>query len=262
LKEIKLKLEIHHFESLESTQTLAHTYANAGASEGTVIIADSQTAGKGRMGRVWQSPVGNLLTSLILRPSVHKNAPPPSAYGQIALMIGVAVRDSIEKYIHNAPSVLSLKWPNDGLIDGKKVFGVLVECVDDAVVVGIGVNVNTMPQVEDRPVTTLKAHATAKEQQSIPDLEITEIFHDLLKHVFKFYKLWLAGDFETIRQSWMKTAFAINEPVIRQIEKSELTEIPEDISGIFRGIAASGAMLLEKSDGTMAEIYSLPRHLH
>jgi BirA family biotin operon repressor/biotin-[acetyl-CoA-carboxylase] ligase len=117
-------------ESCESTQALV----DVTLPEGALVVADHQTAGRGRLGRVWEAPPGTaLLCSLLLKPPAERDAP------QLSLVAGVAVADSIERAVGLA---VQLKWPNDVMLRRRKVAGCLAEARDGAVVLGIGVNVN------------------------------------------------------------------------------------------------------------------------
>ncbi len=112
--------EVLFFDELESTNGKASALAREGAVEGTVVIAESQSKGRGRMARTWHSPAGtNIYTSVILRPKL-----PPQAIRTITLATGIALAEAIEDTTGAAPS---LKWPNDVLINGKKVAGILTE---------------------------------------------------------------------------------------------------------------------------------------
>lgn len=141
LRSSRLGKEIRSFEEVGSTNTLATDWAADGAPEGALVVADHQTAGKGRLGRVWTDEVGrNLLFSVVLRPQI-----PAERLGIITLAAGVAVADTVAMFA--APRTPRLKWPNDVLLGNRKLAGILCESVLDAgndhrLIVGIGVNVN------------------------------------------------------------------------------------------------------------------------
>ena len=117
-------------ESCESTQLLIDT----SLPEGAIVVADHQTAGRGRLGRTWEAPTGKaLLVSVLLRPPVERNSP------EISLVAGVAVADALERTLGLS---VQLKWPNDVMLRRRKVAGCLAEARDGTVVLGIGVNVN------------------------------------------------------------------------------------------------------------------------
>ena len=131
---------VHHFETLDSTNDLAKELAARGAPEGTVVVAETQTGGRGRLGREWNSPPGvGLYVSLVLRPML-----PPMELPQITLTTAVAVVRAVRRVAGVAPGI---KWPNDLLFNGKKLGGILTEMETESdrirhVVVGLGLNVN------------------------------------------------------------------------------------------------------------------------
>jgi len=132
--------DVRWFASVDSTQRVARELARGGAAEGTIVVAERQTAGRGRLGRQWHSPEGmNLYCSIVLRPRL-----PPAAVPQIALVAGVAVAAAVAEETGRPPGI---KWPNDVLLDGRKVAGVLTEMESEIervhhVIAGIGVNLN------------------------------------------------------------------------------------------------------------------------
>ena len=136
----RLGVKLHYFDELGSTNTLARELTERGAPEGEVVIADAQTQGRGRLGRHWESPARlNLYFSIILRPRLA-----PAHAAQITLMAAVALAEALDSFI--APTA-EIKWPNDILVGGQKLAGVLTEaaCSADAieyVILGIGINVN------------------------------------------------------------------------------------------------------------------------
>lgn len=231
-----MKLAIHHFESVVSTNDLCKHYLNEGAGEGAVILADMQTAGKGRHGRVWESPAGNLYTSILLTPSVHDNPPPVKNYAQIAFMTGLGVVNGLETL---GVTGVQLKWPNDGLINGQKLFGILVECEDDAVIVGIGVNVNHAPEGVGQETISLAAHLGK-------ELDVADVFHAVLKSFWQVYRQWIAEGFDVIRFECLERTRGLN---------SEITH--GDKTGVFTGISDDGALLLTEKDGTVHAIVTV-----
>jgi BirA family transcriptional regulator, biotin operon repressor / biotin---[acetyl-CoA-carboxylase] ligase len=135
---------IHYFDEIDSTQEAARELAASGADQGTLVIAEQQTAGRGRMGRSWHSPSGvNLYTTIILRPPI-----PLADVPRLSLVAGVAVAEALER---EAPGIVALKWPNDLWLLGRKAGGIIAEAVTDArqnldcVLLGIG-----RPQYQSR----------------------------------------------------------------------------------------------------------------
>lgn len=227
---------VHFFDTIDSTNSHAAALAAAGAREGEVVIADCQTAGRGRLrGRVWQSPPGrNLYTSVILRPAV----PPPSAPG-LTLVAGVAVAELLGGYCP-----VSLKWPNDVLAGGRKVSGILTEmrggaATVDFVVVGIGINVNMGPgdfREEIRPLATSLREQAARE---ISRLELTAGLYRLLE---KWYRVFLDGGLGPVRDRWLECSDIVGKTV-------EITDGDVVQRGMCRGIDDEGVLLIVDEKG-------------
>lgn len=147
-----------------STNDVARTLAEEGCPEGTVVVADRQTRGRGRRGRQWLSPPGGLWFSVVLRPSLH-----PSRCGLMPLAAAVAVAQALEGLCR---SPLSIKWPNDVLLGGRKVCGILAELSADHetvryVVLGVGINVDPPPLAGDPPPTGLRAHGCSSGRTAV-----------------------------------------------------------------------------------------------
>ncbi len=237
-----MKLAIHHFELVDSTNVLCEHYIREGAGEGAVILADIQTAAKGRQGKQWVAPLGNLYTSLVLTPAIHDNSPAVKDYAQLAFMTAVGVRNGL---VSMGVEGIQLKWPNDGLVDGKKLFGILIECVDDAVIVGIGINVNVIPLGIDQSITCIKTLMSG-ETGSDADVDVTAVFHALLKSFWQIYRSWIADGFGAIKNEWQSHAYGLNTQMTMG-----------DRSGVFTGISDEGALLLTTEDGTIHSIVTV-----
>src|SRR5712672_4075523 len=132
---------IHYFHEVASTQRIAAEMADEGTAHGTVVIAERQTAGRGRMGRTWHSPAGvNLYATIILRPPI-----PLADVPRLSLVAGVAAAQALDIV---APNIVALKWPNDVWLRGRKAGGIIAEAVTDTqsrlscVLLGIGININ------------------------------------------------------------------------------------------------------------------------
>lgn len=146
------------YARLASTSDLCRDRAQAGEAAGLAVRADEQTAGRGTQGRLWVSPPGNLYLSVLLRPRI-----PPREAPQIAPGVGALVAAALQPF---APAKLEVKWPNDVLLDGAKLAGILVESAAsgaslDWLVIGIGANLATAPTLPDRPTATLSGALTA-----------------------------------------------------------------------------------------------------
>jgi BirA family transcriptional regulator, biotin operon repressor / biotin---[acetyl-CoA-carboxylase] ligase len=191
--------KLHFFETLNSTNEKAGVMARAGASDGTVIVADHQSQGRGRLGRLWDSPAGvNLYFSMILRPAIE-----PRYAAQLTLLTGLALADTVSAV--GADSV-EIKWPNDLLLAGKKLAGILTEMAVEAdrvqfVVIGVGVNVNVpldglLPEISEIAMT-LANHLKKKVKRST-------FLADFLCRFQILYRQYLQDGFAPIRSIWLE----------------------------------------------------------
>ncbi|MDW7645561.1 MAG: biotin--[acetyl-CoA-carboxylase] ligase [Desulfuromonadales bacterium] len=234
--------EVVLLEETDSTNRVAHEYGKAGAEEGLVIIADQQTAGKGRLGRPWASPYGvNLYTSILLRPSIL-----PRWATQLTFLSSVAVARAINDLCGLNPQV---KWPNDVLIDGKKVAGILNEIDAEMegihyMVMGIGVNLNmTKSQFPDNlryPATSL-ALETGRE---ISRLAFARI---LYRELDALYNTYLQEGFKPIAAAWSRF-FAWQGKVV------EVDFQDRRLQGTVTGIDTDGALLLRLDSGATERV--------
>ncbi|MDN4593258.1 biotin--[acetyl-CoA-carboxylase] ligase [Polycladomyces subterraneus] len=234
---------IHYVESVESTQWLAHQGVRSGAEEGALFLADEQKQGRGRMGRKWHSPPrSGIWMSLLLRPPIPLNLAP-----QLTLMASVGVTRAIRR---ETGLPVTIKWPNDLLIDGRKVCGILTELRGEQdqihyVVLGIGVNVNT-------PATSfpedLKTIATSLAAESGRTYRRAKLIAAILEELEYVYDLYLSEGFETIRHSWESFACMLGQSVTAHTPQGPR-------QGIAKGLHASGALLLETDEG-IVPVYS------
>ena len=169
LRASRLANVIHYFPEIGSTNSYAKERAESGAGEGEVVVAESQSQGRGRLGRRWESPpFANLYVSILLRPKLS-----PAHVAQITLMAAVALAEVVESFVPHKPAI---KWPNDILIDGKKVAGILTEAACSGerveyVILGIGVNLNyacaAMPEeIRRRATSVLEAAGRPVQRES------------------------------------------------------------------------------------------------
>ena len=225
-----------YYPSLESTNEMAKREARQGAAEGTVIIAGEQTAGRGRIERVWLSPEGNIALSVILYPNV---AYLPS----IIMLASLAVVHSIEA---TTGLKSQLKWPNDVLIKGRKVCGILIESkvrrgVVDYVVIGIGLNVNL--RLSDFP--EILPTATSLSDELGRDVSCLSIIQRLLVEVEKLYLALLAGD--SIYEEWRDGLETLGRRV--QVKSGETI-----YEGMAESVSKDGSLLLRCPDGSLTRI--------
>jgi BirA family transcriptional regulator, biotin operon repressor / biotin---[acetyl-CoA-carboxylase] ligase len=233
---------VHCHPRVDSTNRLAMGLARQGAPEGTVVIADSQTAGRGRLKRVWQSPPGlNLYLSCLLRPPIA-----PADASQITLTAGVAVAEAVAQF---CPGGVTLKWPNDIQIRGRKVCGILTEMRmgGDGVpvlVVGIGLNVNILGTDFDPAHRTT---ATSLREEAGRSLCREEVAFELCRRLEEWYRLFLAEGFEPVRRAWL----ARSEMTGRRVR---IRFNQEEQEGLVAGIDGDGSLLLTDSSGVLQRI--------
>ena len=229
---------LHFFSTIDSTNTYAARLAHEGAFEGTTVIADSQSGGKGRLGRSWVSPPGvNLYLSVILRPPVSTAVAP-----QLNLLAAIAVADAIRETTRLSPAI---KWPNDVLVADKKVCGILAEMQTDtgglrAVIVGIGVNINAPlsafpEELRDKASSLLIAGGQTIERSTFTA--------SLLTHLEKSYVLWLQEGFSTLRLRWERYAAHLLGTRIS-------VAVPEGtVVGTVLGLDRDGGLLVQGDNG-------------
>jgi len=224
------------FDSIDSTNTCAKALAETNCEEGTVVIAEMQTAGRGRLGRTWSSDSGkNLLFSILLRPAISIEQS-----GLLSLLAAVATSSAIE-------SVLGIKtfckWPNDLLFEGKKCCGILLESSITAktfqyAIVGIGLNVN-QPQFPDE----LNARATSLIAASGNSINRTMLLKSILEYFDRYYIMLLKNDTDTIVKDWRNRSTMLGKSITFIQENNTIT-------GIARDITNDGGLILETPTGT------------
>lgn len=219
-----------HFDSIGSTNDELRRLAAEGAVSGTVIHADEQVAGRGRMARKWFSPPGNLYVSILVRTGL-----PAARSSELAFVTSVAVAETVRSLVPARVSV-RLKWPNDVLVNDAKISGVLLEQADDAVIIGIGLNILLAPSVEGYPTTTIAG------QGGIATVDGTR---DILLDRFKrLVTLWAADGFAPIRSAWLDLAHAVGTEL-------KVSRPAGPIFGRFAGLDLDGALLLDAPEGRM-----------
>lgn len=247
MRKFKLKTKymgkgILYFDEVNSTNEKANELA-ANVEEGTVIIAEKQKKGIGRFGRVWISPKGGVYVSVILKPKIS-----PIDASKMTLIAGIAVAKVIRKLGLDA----KLKWPNDVLIHGKKVGGILTsistkEDKIDYIIVGIGINANidissTFPKELQKNVTSLK-------EELKKEVSTEEIIEDILYEIeinyeiFKFKK----GNFAYLLNEWKRLSDTIGKGVKIKMQ----TEV---VDGTAIGVSRDGALIMKLEDGSLKNI--------
>lgn len=244
LQTIAFGQNIHYEESVDSTQKIAKRLANEDATEGTIVIAEEQTLGKGRLSRNWHSPkFTGIWMSLILRPNIPFHDAP-----QLTLLAAVAVAQAIEDVTDLTPEI---KWPNDLLIKGKKVTGILTELQAESdrihsVIIGIGVNVNQ--KLSDFP-EELQGTATSLFIESGKNISRSALIQQILCNMEKLYHTYLQHGFGPVKLLWESYAISLGKEL-------KATTVNETIIGKALGITDSGVLLLEDEIGKVHHIYS------
>ena len=228
--------EVSYYPSLPSTNDIAKRRAQEGAKEGTVIVAEEQTAGRGRIRRSWLSPRGSIALSIILYP--------PLAYLSSLIMVAsLAVAGSIEQVTGLKAQI---KWPNDVLVNGKKVCGILVESdvrgnkVDYAVI-GIGVNANL--KLSEFP--QIAPMATSLSQELGRNVSRREMIRSLLTEAERLYLALPAGD--SVFKQWRDNLVTLGKKV--QVSSGEAT-----YKGTAESVASDGSLLLRQPDGSLLKV--------
>lgn len=227
-------------DMLPSTNDEAARLAAGGAVDGTVVWARRQSAGRGRRGRDWQSPEGNLYLSVLMRP----RAPLATAAG-LSFVAAVAVGDTVAGFLP-ADARVEHKWPNDVLVGGAKLAGILLEAsgraggAADWVVVGCGVNVATDPGLPGMAVTTLSGEAG----RAVP---VEAVLTAVLENLRLWRQRWETHGIAPVRDAWLARARGLGQDITVRLPREELR-------GRFDGLDDSGALLLRLPDATRRAI--------
>ncbi len=224
-------------DSVGSSNDEAKILADAGADEGTLVWAQEQTKGRGRQGRTWHSPRGNLYLSLVLRPDC-----PLADAAQLGFVAALAMGDAIGSI---APPMLEVtyKWPNDVLVHERKVAGLLLESKSAAggalewLILGIGVNIQSHPDDARFPATNLIFESVGPE---VNDALLLEAFS---RHFLTWVNRWTEDGFAPIRRAWLSHAHGVGEAIEVRLAKDTLR-------GTFRDLDETGALILELPDAS------------
>jgi BirA family biotin operon repressor/biotin-[acetyl-CoA-carboxylase] ligase len=232
---------VHYLLRTGSTNDVARELGLEGAPEGTVVIAETQSRGRGRFQRTWVSPpLRNLYLSVLLRPPL-----PPDSIPQIALLAGVATAEAVRAFDADA----AIKWPNDVVVDGRKVAGILAEMEADEgrvdfVVAGIGVNLNG--SAEDFPAELRRRAIHLQEAAGAP-VDRTVFAERLLSRLEERYDLFLAEGFAALKPAWQSLSCLTGRSVRIDDQKQSHT-------GTVAGIDDDGTLLLRTADGATLHI--------
>ena len=227
--------KLYYFDSVESTNEYAKTLTKD-APEGAVILVDEQTGGRGRFGRQWYSPKGGIWMSVILHP------PDPSL---IAIIAGIAVC----KALHMNGVLPGIKWPNDIVLNGKKIGGILTEIIDKIVILGIGVNLN----IREFP-GELEATASSVFLETKKHLEKKMVFDTLCKQLDDCYIMLKQNKVTDLLTEWRHYTILLGQQVVIEMPDKEL-------SGKVLDISRDGALIVMRSDGKIMRVVAGVCHL-
>ena len=222
-------------DSVDSTNEEIKRRAELGAVDGSVVWAREQTSGRGRRGREWASPRGNFYCSLLLRPSY-----PASKAMNLGFVTAAAVAEVVTEALPNSARV-TCKWPNDVLVNGRKVAGILIESSSaggtalDWLAIGVGVNVVSHPReaASRYPATSLAA-------ESAREVSLPKLLERYCRSLHRWIATWHEHGFAAIRQAWLQRAHGLHEPILVRLEN-------ETFEGVFANMDENGALVLEQN---------------
>ena len=213
------------YAELDSTNEEARRLADAGEEGPLWITAARQTAGRGRRGRAWETPAGNLAATLLLRPDASQ-----AVTGQLSFAAALAAAEMVQHFAPDA--AVTVKWPNDVLVGGRKIAGILLEGGSGWLAIGIGINLAHHPEGMEFPATSLPQLGVAPPSC---DAALT-----LLAVRFAYwYDVWMRNGFEPVRTEWLARASGLGAPITARLPN-------ETRQGVFEGVDASGALLLNE----------------
>ncbi|MBR0059042.1 MAG: biotin--[Methanobrevibacter sp.] len=236
--------EIYIFKEVMSTNTVAKFLSQNDVSNGTVVLSEKQSDAKGRLGKHWESPLGGIWLSIIVNPNVDHSKIP-----MITLATGVAVVKTLERIgIENA----EIKWPNDVLINGKKISGILTEAITkfntiDNVIIGVGIDANFDVDILSKELQEGTTTLDIELGHRVDENEAITIF---LEEFEKIAIMFNDGEFEAILKEWRNYSYSIGK----------IVEVREPFSKSYDayvlGISREGALVVEKIDGTLEKVIS------
>ncbi|KHE72385.1 biotin--[acetyl-CoA-carboxylase] ligase [Halobacillus sp. BBL2006] len=239
---------IYHYDQVESTQEIVHQMAKQGKPHGTVVIADEQVKGKGRMARNWNSPKGKgIWMSILLRPNL-----PPFQAPQLTLLAATVLAKMMDAHKNICPQI---KWPNDLLVNHKKVSGILTEMQAEQdqiqyVVLGLGINVNQ--DLNDIP-QDLHHKASSLKIESDEEWDIHETVQNILRLFETTYDHYIEEGFEEVKHQWEHYGYRIGEEVT-------ISTMKRTWKATLIGIEPDGALRARDSEGDEEKLYSAEIH--
>ena len=237
------------FDSIDSTNIRAKQEAEQGAESGLLVVADKQTAGRGRRGRGWESPSGiNIYYTLLLKPDFAADCAPMLTL-VMALAVAKGIRQTLRRDSEEAAKV-GIKWPNDIVVDGKKVCGILTEMSMEQsyiqhIVIGVGINVRKQEFPEE-----IRDKAAAIDEQCGFRISRSQLIADIMEAFEEDYAIFLqTHDLKGLRASYAKL-------LVNQDREVCVLDPKGEYRGIARGINDQGELLVERQDGNIQEVYA------
>lgn len=234
---------VYFAEEVDSTNTWGKRLAEEGAPHGTLIVADEQTQGRGRRGRSWKSPKGtNISMTLILRPDLE-----PSRASMLTIVMGLSVAQGLKELLELP---IEIKWPNDAVLNGHKLCGILTEMsaqIDyiNYVVVGTGINVN-LPEIPE----DLKEIATSLLIETGHTVNRAEVIGAVMRAFARNYESFIeTGDLSGLRDAY-------NEILANRDRQVRVLDPKDPYEGVALGINPRGELLVRKEDGSVSEVYA------
>lgn len=230
---------IHLLDEIDSTNAEARRRAEAGETTAQWIVARRQSLGRGRRGREWASDTGNLFATLLVRTSKG-----PAEAAQVTFVTALAVADLLDAFA--APGTVTIKWPNDLMIQGQKAAGILIESGTHAsgglwLAVGVGVNLAHAPQGTERPATSLATHL----RSDVAYPPAVDAAATVLAGAFAVWQArWETLGFQPILDAWTERTKGLDGPCIARLGH-------ETVSGVADGVAPDGALRLRTADGRL-----------
>lgn len=232
-----------HFTEIDSTNAEAHRLAAKGERGPLWLVADRQTAGRGRLGRQWVSEPGNLYATILFTLTA-----PAAMAGQVSFPAALAVHETAASVLPKGAADLAIKWPNDVLLGGAKFAGILAETLGQntdrtiTLAIGFGINIAHAPEGTPYPVTTLALHGA-----SPPPMDLHAV---LAKALAKWLAAWDEGrGFDTVRREWLARASGLGRAFAATSGQIAL-------SGTFVGLGDDGSMILELADGSRRAVHA------
>lgn len=224
------------YDQIDSTNEEAKRLALKDASHGTIVWAQTQTDGHGRRGRPWVSGPRNVYCSFILKPDC-----PLNEASQLSFVLAVSVANTLNRLneIQMNETKIHCKWPNDILMNGKKVSGILLETAStrdqqlNSVIAGVGINVEHHPADTEFPATSIHA-------EGLKNIRTVSVLEALCDQFARWYAIWRTEGFQTIRYAWLDKAYGIGETASVRLAAASH-------SGIFEGLDQQGAMILNEN---------------